>query len=133
MVTSNSNNQKNTFISDKPSATDSLDFNPYVKGLAALMSAPETETPITIGITGSWGSGKTSLMQLLEKEVHSQAKERRAFELKCLWINVWQVSQQGDGGQALLQSLFTEIRGKLSLFRRVAFNWYLLRDRVDVN
>src|SRR5438045_192743 len=106
MVASNSNNQKNTYISDKPSATDFLDFNPYVEGLASLISAPETETPITIGITGSWGGGKTSLMEQLEKEVHRQAKERKAFDLKCLWINVWQVSQQGEGGQALLQALF---------------------------
>src|SRR5438270_11674994 len=117
MMTSNPGNPKNTFISDKPSATDALDFNPYVTGLATLISAPETETPLTIAITGSWGSGKTSLMQLLEQEVYGQAKERKAFDLKCLWVNVWQVSQQGEGGQALLQALFTEVRAKLRLFR----------------
>jgi tetratricopeptide (TPR) repeat protein len=133
MATSNPSKQKNTFISDKPSAVDALDFNPYVKGLATLISAPETETPITISITGSWGSGKTSLMQLLEREVYDQARKRKAFDLKCLWVNVWQVSQQGEGGQALLQALFTEVRARLGLFRRVVFDWYLLRDRIDVN
>ncbi|HYY41988.1 MAG TPA: P-loop NTPase fold protein, partial [Pyrinomonadaceae bacterium] len=121
---------KNTFISDQPSPSDYLDFKPYVGGLVNLITLPETQTPLTLGISGSWGSGKTTLMHLMEKEVLARTKQQ-GRKLKCLWINVWEVSQHGEGGQALLQALFTQVRAKLSLRRRLSFSLYLLFDRID--
>src|SRR5947209_2213668 len=125
MATPNPTARKNTFISDQPTSIDHLDFGHYVSGLVDLITSPETQTPLILGISGSWGSGKTSLMQLMEQEVAGRAKAR-GRNLKCLWINVWKVSQQGEGGQALLQALFTEVRERLGWFHRITFNWYLL-------
>ena len=39
---------------------DSLDLNKYTKALLNFIET--TNTPMTIGIQGEWGSGKTSLL-----------------------------------------------------------------------
>ena len=41
---------------------DKLGINDYAKALTNFIE--NTETPMTIGIQGEWGSGKTSLMNL---------------------------------------------------------------------
>lgn len=58
-----------TFIPDQPSPTDCLDFSPYVKALSDLISSSRTQTPLTLGLFGTWGSGKTTLMRLIEGEL----------------------------------------------------------------
>ena len=84
--------QKNTFISDEPSQSDHLDFKPYVSALVDVITARQTQTPLTLGISGSWGSGKSTLMHLMEDEVAECVKNENGRVLKCLWVNVWEVS-----------------------------------------
>ena len=44
----------------KPGDDDNLDIEIHSKSLIEFIQ--ETETPITVGIQGEWGSGKTSLL-----------------------------------------------------------------------
>ena len=66
-------NQKNNFklLSDEPiiesERSDFLQFEHTAKILAR--AALYTDIPITIGIYGNWGSGKTSLMRLMKQVV----------------------------------------------------------------
>ena len=46
----------------------------------------ETSTPITVGIQGEWGSGKTSLINSIHHSFESQEK------VKQIWINAWEYS-----------------------------------------
>lgn len=55
--------------SDKPSKVDSLHRQHYIKALAALITCPETEIPLTLGIYGPWGSGKSSFMLQLREMI----------------------------------------------------------------
>ena len=43
-----------------PGAVDNLDINTHSRALIKFIS--NTKTPITVGIQGEWGSGKTSLI-----------------------------------------------------------------------
>lgn len=52
--------------SDQPSPTDSLGRLKLAKGIAALLLNPFTKTPITIGVYGTWGMGKSSFMLQVE-------------------------------------------------------------------
>lgn len=45
-------------------AEDRLKLGSYIFGLLRTME--RAETPFTVGVFGSWGSGKTSLLNLLE-------------------------------------------------------------------
>src|SRR3990172_4477103 len=47
-------------VNDQPTDKDALDFTPYVETLADIIQTGNT--PLTIGVFGTWGSGKTSLI-----------------------------------------------------------------------
>ena len=49
-------------VNDQPTDKDALDFTPYVETLADIIQTGNT--PLTIGVFGVWGSGKTSLMKM---------------------------------------------------------------------
>ena len=66
---------KHPILSDRPASKDGLDFQPYVDSLAELIMDPATSTPLTLGVFGRWGSGKTSLMQLMRQQVEAKLKE----------------------------------------------------------
>ncbi|MBP1703255.1 MAG: peptidase family protein [Chloroflexi bacterium] len=48
---------------------DQLGFKPYVLGLRDFIASDSTGTPLTIGVDGTWGSGKSSLMGMLRAQL----------------------------------------------------------------
>ena len=58
------------------------------------------ETPLTIGIQGEWGSGKTSLLNMMREDIEDAEVESgsRAANYKgidayrIIWINTWEHS-----------------------------------------
>lgn len=47
-----------------------------------------THGPITIGVYGAWGEGKTSTMRMVENEL-------KLSKISCLWFNPWSFSGEG--------------------------------------
>ncbi|XP_057844514.1 uncharacterized protein LOC131053903 isoform X2 [Cryptomeria japonica] len=47
---------------DKPALLDNLGRSAFANGLAALFLNPFVKSPITVGISGEWGMGKSSVM-----------------------------------------------------------------------
>jgi tetratricopeptide (TPR) repeat protein/Cdc6-like AAA superfamily ATPase len=124
-VSSTDSNPRTTFVSDEPSPTDHLDFGSYAGALADLIGAPETSTPITMGIFGTWGSGKTTLMQLIQQELD------RKPDVKTMWINVWKLGSQEEMWRAFIQTLLTQAHRQLPFEDRLRFDWDLLCQRID--
>jgi predicted KAP-like P-loop ATPase len=58
-----------SLLDDLPSDRDALDFEPYVATLADIIKSPSTLTPLTIGVFGTWGPGKTSLMRMVRNKL----------------------------------------------------------------
>ena len=56
----------------QPGAQDQLDISVHAESLIDFISA--TLTPITIGIQGEWGSGKTSLINFIYHHFESEQK-----------------------------------------------------------
>ncbi|MCD4806050.1 MAG: pentapeptide repeat-containing protein [Methanococcoides sp.] len=57
--------------SDKPiPSAFFFNFQEYSKALATIIQRKDTDTPLTIGIFGDWGSGKTSLMKTIESRLN---------------------------------------------------------------
>jgi Cdc6-like AAA superfamily ATPase len=48
---------------DRVAKTDSLGFHHYVQAFADLIESPHTRPPLTIGVYGSWGMGKSFLLE----------------------------------------------------------------------
>ena len=60
-----------------------------------------TDTPITIALQGEWGSGKTSLMNLLRYNLC----EVESAPYYPIWINTWQYSLMKTSSQAIISIL----------------------------
>lgn len=60
-----------------------------------------TDTPITIALQGEWGSGKTSLMNLLRWHL-CDTDNAQFFPI---WINTWQYSLMKTSSQAIISIL----------------------------
>jgi hypothetical protein len=54
-------------VADVPTSHDHLDRNTYASSLAAFLLHGETAPPITIGLYGRWGTGKSSFWNLLQR------------------------------------------------------------------
>ncbi|GAB5470091.1 MAG: hypothetical protein Kilf2KO_31210 [Rhodospirillales bacterium] len=65
--------------SDRPAAVDSLNVTRYAQSLASFILHPDT-TPLTIGVHGPWGKGKSSFMGFIESHLNREAAQRRAPE-----------------------------------------------------
>ena len=70
---------------------DSLDVAKYTKSLVKFIKY--TDTPMTIGVQGSWGSGKTSLLNQIWHELDQSNKNDSSIKnFKQIWINSWENS-----------------------------------------
>ncbi len=87
-------------LSDQPAAQDRLNFGPYAKTLAEIVADPDTDTPLTIGVFGSWGQGKTSLLSMVERRL--EALTQPAFALHTVWFNAWLYSREDALWRALI-------------------------------
>jgi len=61
------NDSKTYILNDQATEIDALDFTPYVETLADIIQTGNT--PLTIGVFGPWGSGKTSLMKMVKNQL----------------------------------------------------------------
>jgi len=87
-------------LSDQPARDDRLDFEPYAKTLAEIIADPATDTPLTIGVFGGWGRGKTSLMQMVERRLEETTES--AFPVHTTWFNAWLYSREAVLWRALI-------------------------------
>jgi hypothetical protein len=65
------------FAADDPLGPDFLDIEQDVLALATLVAARDTDPPLSIGLFGDWGSGKTFFMGKLRHAVAQLSKEAR--------------------------------------------------------
>ena len=81
---------------------DLFHIETYIDGLSTFIK--ECATPMTISIQGDWGSGKTSMMNMI--------KEKISGDVYHIWFNTWQFSQF-DMGNSLVFSMMEVMLDKL--------------------
>ncbi|MCV2363527.1 YCF48-related protein [Paucibacter sp. DJ1R-11] len=77
---------------------DRLNFAPLAAGISRFLRNPATEPPLTLAITGDWGSGKSSLMGLL-------CADLRQHGIRSVWFNAWHHQKEEHLFAALLGAL----------------------------
>ena len=97
------------FLKGEIGQEDRLGINDYAQALQTFIE--NTDTPMTVGIQGEWGSGKTSLMNKIWKELEGIEKNTR---YESIWINTWEHSLLKSPEEALI-SIVNEISQKISL------------------
>ncbi|MBC8145270.1 MAG: hypothetical protein H7X80_06760, partial [bacterium] len=78
---------------------DALDLGSRALHLSAFIRNRKTEPPMTFAVTGKWGSGKSSLMNLLKSDLVRHGH-------RPVWFNAW----HHQGEQHLLAALFENVR-----------------------
>ena len=70
---------------------ESLNIGSHISALTKFVK--ETSTPMTIGIQGDWGSGKTSLCnQIYDQLENSSNEDSEGEKYKQIWVNAWEHS-----------------------------------------
>ena len=88
---------------DRPVASridDKLNFWPVSLALSRFLRNRQTRPPLTVAITGSWGSGKSSLMNLLQEDLIRSG-------VQPVWFNAWHHESEEEH---LLAALLQNIR-----------------------
>lgn len=102
-------------------AQDRLKFGAYAGVFTAFFLDKNTPTPMTVAISGPWGSGKTSLARLVEGRLRVPENWRgRWFEepLTC-WFNAWHHADAPNVGVALAAHVARELAPERPLWVRV--------------
>lgn len=89
----------------KTSDQDLLDRKPYARLLANEIRSLDASEGYVIGVVGPWGSGKTSLLNLI------QIKLEETPAIPVLQFNPWMFS----GTEGLVESFFSELSAQLRL------------------
>jgi KAP family P-loop domain/HEAT repeats/Clp amino terminal domain, pathogenicity island component len=95
---------------------DLLGFEADVNALSAIIAAKATETPLSIGLFGDWGSGKSFFMGKLENCIRDLAMiERRTngnsaycSNIVPIWFNAWSYVET-DLWASLVTDIFEEL------------------------
>lgn len=90
-------------LTDEAAHADLFDIGNYIAGLSSFITS--SKTPMTISIQGSWGSGKTSMMQMV--------RARLGDDIHTIWFNTWQFAQF-DLGDSLPFSMMSVLLKQLN-------------------
>src|SRR5947209_6837947 len=81
---------------DEATDVDKLNREQYAEAFARL--AESCDTPLVIGLYGSWGMGKTSLMKLIERKLNPEKS-------RPVWFDPWQHQFDESPALALLHTM----------------------------
>jgi predicted KAP-like P-loop ATPase len=100
------------FINDTETATDLLYYEAIAKTVVGYIDGCG-DKPISIGVHGDWGAGKSSVLKMVEAQVTPRE------DVLCLWFNGWQLEGFDDAKAALIETIVVELRDRRSGFEKV--------------
>jgi len=103
---------------------DLLDFD-YLVNVAKNVILDDNLTPSSIGIYGDWGSGKSSLMDLLQSELS------KSSDVLCIKFNGWLFEGYEDAKIALVGTILDEIGKRKRLSQKAKDSLKALYDNTD--
>ena len=72
-------------FTDEAAQKDLFEIGKYIDGLVTFVES--CDTPMCISIQGTWGTGKTSVMQIVKNKLTEKGNTQN------IWFNTWQFSQ----------------------------------------
>ena len=100
--------------SDNETADDLLGFQVHADLIRSVVTDSKM-LPVTIGVFGDWGGGKTSIMKMLERDLDSErwaegSPERCNYEKAVvIYFNGWQFEGYDDAKAAILSSVLLSL------------------------
>lgn len=85
---------------------DHLSFDEYCQVMTTI--ALSADTPLTVGVFGPWGSGKTSLLRLVQ-----EALQQEQSQPLTVWFNAWKYDKEDALWRALIIQVLNTFRPEL--------------------
>lgn len=93
-----------TILDDQPvTQSPFFQFEEYSVILAEAITS--AKTPITLGIFGEWGTGKTTLMQMIKRNINVQNKDA----VLAVWFDAWRYENEPNVIIPLLYTIRDEL------------------------
>jgi Cdc6-like AAA superfamily ATPase len=125
---------------DLPASDDQLGFRYYARAFAQVIASPETKPPLTIGIFGSWGIGKSTLLDEIVSEIvrgqgETAPEDRPDPELRegsrfihIVRFNAWDYSTEEPIWPALVRVIMDGIHRDIRWPRRTRVRHIFVRN-----
>ncbi|MCK6075386.1 KAP family P-loop NTPase fold protein [Paenibacillus silvae] len=121
-------------LSDSESSKDLLSREPQAMTISQMIANKQTSSPITVGIMGQWGAGKSTFLGFIEKELSQinklvdeqkedvQEKYNKTYQIK---FNPTEYDDQAKIWYSLLKELYVKYENEHKFTGRIK---YALRD-----
>lgn len=91
------------FLNDQETETDLLYHEAVAQTIVKLITST-TEAPITVGVHGDWGAGKSSVLKMISRQLASNK------DVLCLWFNGWTFEGFDDAKAVVIETVVDELR-----------------------
>lgn len=112
------------FLNDQETAVDLLYYESIAKTVVKLIRK-SAEAPLTIGVHGDWGAGKSSVLKMTEAAF---AEDERVL---CLWFNGWTFEGFEDAKTVVIETIVDELRRARPASAKVAEAARKVLKRID--
>lgn len=99
---------------DNETSEDLLGFKVHADLLINVIN-DESVLPITIGVFGDWGSGKSSILQIVKEEFDKEDDK----DSLCIYFNGWTFEGYDDAKAALLNSILKELENNKKISEEI--------------
>ncbi len=97
---------------DLPGLQDQLSYTDYVKAFVELIGSRNTHLPLTIGIYGSWGTGKTFLLKNIAAQLKSGERES-AQPVYVVAFDAWEYSAHREIWPGLVREIMEGLERRM--------------------
>lgn len=111
---------------DNPSKIDMLAYEPYAELLLDI-ALTERVNPLTIGLFGNWGSGKSTILNLIESKIN----ENNDSSIVSVFVNAWMFEGYDDAKTSLMEDVLRTLEENTNIKAKVGEQIKRLRNRVD--
>ncbi len=89
-------------LSDQPTIIDKFNYQKAATTLADIIKDKNTDTPLTVGIFGEWGTGKTSFLRMVEAKIQDG-------QYPTVWFDPWRYDDRQMIQEAFIQTILAKM------------------------
>ncbi len=97
------NDNSQNFLSDHETVVDLLYYEAIAKTVIKFVRQ-DPSTPVTLGVHGDWGAGKSSILKMTEEALKGEPRTL------CLWFNGWVFEGFEDAKTVVLETIVAELK-----------------------
>jgi hypothetical protein len=105
------------FYPDRPEGTDLLQVQEEAQALVSVLASKDVEPPISLGLFGDWGSGKSFFMKKMEDEFEQLMNDKAegyCSHIVQIHFNAWHYIDTDNLWASLTSEIFEQLADKLS-------------------